>query len=527
RQEASTAGGAYPQANAAVNNNIYNGTLIWNYSGHGGPPRLAEEVILDQTAVNAFNNPTRLPLFITATCDFAPYDLPNIASLGENLLVRPKTGAIALMTTTRVVFAFSNRILNDNYLRIALQPNAAGRYKSLGEAVQAAKNFTVQSGGDPVNSRKFALLGDPALTIAFPTQQVVPLSVNGKPMNQADTLSATEMTTITGEVRDNNGVRLSGFNGTVYLSLLDKPQVITTLANDPSSIRTGFALQTSSLFKGKVTAANGQFSFQFKLPKDINFQYGRGKLSFYAQDSVKDATGSSTNVIIGGIATGSVTDKEGPVIKAYLNDESFANGGIVNQAPVLLLKLSDSSGINTGNAGVDHDIVITIDDDNRNYYVLNDFYESDLNSYQKGSVRFQLPNFTPGPHSLRIKAWDVMNNSSETVLEFVVTNNGELVLAHVLNYPNPFTTKTTFWFEHNKPGIDLDMRIEIFTVAGKLIKTITRTINTEGNRSSDTNWDGTDHYGNKIGRGVYLYRLTIKSADGKKTTILQRLAWLG
>ncbi|MCW3073221.1 MAG: hypothetical protein JWP69_290 [Flaviaesturariibacter sp.] len=524
RQEGGTAGGRYPQANAAVNNNIFNGTLIWNYSGHGGPPRLAEEVIIDQQIVNNWNNKNKLPLFITATCDFAPYDLPNVSSLGENLLVRPTTGAIALMTTTRVVFAFSNRILNNNYLQIALQPDAAGKFKSLGEAAQAAKNFTYLNGGDIINNRKFALLGDPAMTLGYPTQKVVPLLVNGKPVaTMADTLSATELVTITGEVTNVAGTRLSDFKGTVYLSLFDKPQTITTLANDAGSLPLSFQSQTAALFKGKVSAVNGLFSFQFRLPKDINFQYGAGKLSFYAADSSRDGNGFSTNLIIGGIAPGGITDKEGPGIKPYLNDERFANGGLVNQSPVLILKLADSSGINTGNAGIDHDIVVTIDGDNRNFFVLNDFYETELNSYQKGTVRFQLPQFSPGRHTLKIKAWDVVNNSNEVELEFTVANNEELVLDHVLNYPNPFSTKTAFWFEHNKPGMDLQLKVEIFTITGKIIKTITRTINTEGNRSSDTDWDGTDNFGDKVGRGVYLYRLSVQSADGKKATKLQRL----
>lgn len=527
KQEGGTAGGSYPQANAVVNNNIYNGTLIWNYSGHGGPPRLAEEVILDQQIVNSFNNNYRLPLFITATCDFAPYDHPGTHSLGEDLLVRPQTGAIALMTTTRVVFAFSNRILNNNYLQIALQPDANGRYKSLGEAMQAAKNFTYTTSGDIINNRKFTLLGDPAMTLAFPKMKVKALAVNNKPVSSgADTLSATEFATIDGEVTDNNGARLTNFNGVVYLTLFDKPQTITTIGNDATSIPVPFQSQTNALFKGKVSAASGTFSFRFKLPKDINYQYGNVKMSFYAQDTLRDANGYSNAIVIGGIAPGVSTDKVGPVIKAYLNDEKFVNGSIVNSDPILILKLSDTSGINTGNAGIDHDIVATVDGDNRKYFVLNDFYEADLNSYQKGEVRFQLPAFSPGHHTLTIKAWDVLNNSSDYVLEFTVTNDNQLVLDHVLNYPNPFTTTTSFWFEHNKPGIDLYARVEIYTVTGKLIKTINRTINTEGNRSNEISWDGKDSYGDRVGRGVYLYRLSVQTADGKKASKMQRLVSL-
>jgi hypothetical protein len=527
-QESGSAGGRYPQANAVINNNIYNGTLLWNYSGHGGPSRLAEEVVLDQQIVNGWNNSHRLPLFITATCDFAPYDNPNLFSLGENLLVRPSTGAIALMTTTRLVFANSNRIINNNYLKLAFQADAGGRYKSLGEAMRTGKNFTYQNSGDIVNNRKFTLLGDPAMTLGFPTQKVVLTKVNGVDVtSQADTLSAAEFVTMEGNVTDPAGNLLGNFNGTAYLTLFDKPQTLTTLANDPGSQPATFTSQENSLFKGKASVVNGRFTLRFKIPRDINYQFGNGRVSLYANDDKRDGNGVSTNIIIGGIASNLGNDNTGPEIRAYLNDERFVNGSITNASPILILKLSDSSGINTGSAGIDHDLVATLDNDNRQYFVLNNFYESELDNFQKGQVRFQLPQLSAGPHTLKIKAWDAMNNSSETVLEFTVVNQDHLQIEHVLNYPNPFTTKTFFWFEHNFPGTDLSVKLEVFTVSGKLIKTITQTINTPGNRSSEIEWDGRDEQGNKIGRGVYIYRLRVKGLNGKAADKWQRLVILG
>jgi hypothetical protein len=526
-QEGGSSGGSYPQANTIINSNIYNGTLIWNFSGHGGPQRLAEEVVIDQQIVNSWNNQFRLPLFITATCDFAPYDDPGSNSLGENLLVRPKTGAIALMTTTRVVFAYSNLILNNNYLKFALQTDANGLYKTLGQAVLTAKNYTYQTSGDIINNRKFTLLGDPAMTLGFPTYKVKMKSVNGHDISTlSDTLSAEELVTMDGEVEDNTGSLMTGFQGTVYLTLFDKPQTIMTLGNDPTSLPVPFQDQENALFKGKASAQNGKFTFKFRIPKDINYQYGKGKISTYADDGTKDANGYSTNVIVGGISSGTITDNIGPEIKAYLNDDKFVNGGIANSNPILIVKLADSSGINTGSSGVGHDIVATLDGDNKQYYVLNNFFETDLDSYQKGTVRFQMPELKPGHHSLNIKAWDVLNNSNEYTLEFTVINNSELQIDHVLNYPNPFTTKTSFWFEHNYPGTDLYVKVEIFTISGKLIKTITQTINTTGNRSNEMLWDGRDEYGSKVGRGIYIYRLKVRASNGKTAEKWERLAIL-
>lgn len=523
RQESGSGGSSYPEANQASNNQIFNGTLIWNFTGHGGPRRLAEETILDQDIVNNWNNPDRLPLFITATCDFAPYDNPLIASLGENILIRPKTGAIALMTTTRTVFAFSNRIMNNNYMQFALQPDANGNYRTLGDAVKDAKNYTYQTSPDIINNRKFTLLGDPALTIAYPVLKVRPVRINGIPVTQVDTFSATEKILIEGEVTDPAGNLQTGFNGTVYATIFDKPRNVTTLANDPTSLPATFAVQTNILFKGKVTATNGRFSVSFKVPKDINYQYGNGKLSLYAENGSRDGNGYFTGFLVGGTANNTGNDNEGPAIRPFLNDEKFVNGGITNENPVLLLKLSDTSGINTVGTGIGHDIVATLDNDNNRFFILNDFFQGELNSFQQGTVRFQLPELAPGPHSLKIKAWDVLNNSNEVVLEFTVAKDEQLELSHVLNYPNPFTTRTQFWFEHNKPGQDLLVRLQVFTISGRIIKMMQQTINTEGNRSNELEWDGRDEYGDKVGKGVYFYKLSVTAPGGLKKEKIEKL----
>lgn len=523
RQESGSGGSTYPLVNQAINNQVLNGTLIWNFAGHGGPRRLAEETILDQEIANGWKNPNKLPLFITATCDFAPFDNPLINSLGENLLLRAKTGAIAMMTTTRVVFAFSNRIMNNNYLQIALQPAPDGRYRALGDAVKDAKNFTYQTSTDIANNRKFTLLGDPAVTIAYPVLKVLPIKINGIPVSSVDTLSAAEKILIEGEVRDVQGNLLAGFNGNVYPVVYDKPQNVNTLGNDPTSPPTSFPSQSNILFKGKASVTGGKFSFSFKVPKDINYQYGNGKLSLYAENGNSDGNGYFTGFLVGGSGGDTDNDKEGPVIKPFLNDEKFVNGGITNETPVLILKLSDSSGINTSGTGIGHDLVATLDDDENQFFILNDFFQADLNSYQQGRVSFQLPELEPGPHRLKIKAWDVLNNSSEAILEFIVENDEELEISHVLNYPNPFTTRTQFWFEHNKPGLDLQVRLQIFTVTGRVIKTFQRTINTPGNRSSELEWDGKDEYGDKVAKGVYLYKLSVTAPNKLRKEKIEKL----
>jgi hypothetical protein len=526
RQQSGSGGSRYPDANLAVNNKILAGTLIWNYSGHGGFRRLAEEVILDNDMINSWDNADKLPLFVTATCDFAPYDNPQINSIGEDLLLREKTGAIALMTTTRVVFAFSNRIINNNFFQKALEPDVNGQYLTLGEAIRQTKNLTYSSFGDYINNKKFTLLGDPAMRIGFPDYKVRTLSVNGR-LFPGDTLRALEKYEIKGEIIDRSGNKLSNFNGDMYPVIYDKKQTIRTLGNDPGKSRpTDITIQNNILFKGKTKVVNGDFSFTFIVPKDINYSYGKGLLSYLAHDGKKSAVDNNSDIVIGGVNANPSSDNTGPLIRAYLNDQNFVNGGIVNQSPLLLLQLFDSSGINSAGAGVGHDISAMIDDDPNQYFVLNDFYTAEEESFQRGMVRFQLPLLEEGLHFINIKVWDVYNNSSSYRIEFRVVKDKELTLANVYNYPNPFTTQTTFMFEHNRPGDLLQVNIRVFSVAGNLVKTINQTINSKGTRSFEIQWDGTDHFGQKVGRGVYIYQINVKDSNGNQQSARQKLVLL-
>ena len=516
-------GNQYPLVNQTISNQISSGNLIWNYTGHGGPRRLADETILDRNLAESWRNEFRLPMLLTATCDFAPFDNPLISSLGEELLMRPRTGAIALMTTTRIVFSYSNRVMNNNYLRLALERDANGLYRRLGDAVRDAKNFTYQTSTDISNNRKFTLLGDPALRLAFPRHRLRITSINGRPLAQADTLKASSRITLSGEVVDATGQALTDFEGTVYASVFDKINTRTTRGNDAGSNIASFDSRDQVLFRGKATVSHGKFDIDFKVPRDIRYAVGPGRISLYADNGTTDAMGMEPGIRVGGSVPDADADQEGPEIKLYLNDTRFVPGSVSNETPVLLAHFTDSSGINTLGSGIGHDLTVMIDNDPTQLFVLNPYYEAEKDDFQRGRLRYQLPSLSPGSHVIRVKAWDVVNNSNEADLPFVVADDEELRLDHVLNYPNPFTTRTSFWFEHNKPGQDLMVRLQVFTLTGRVIKMMQKTINTSGNRSMELEWDGRDEFGDRVGRGVYLYRLTVTSPDRKKKEKIEKL----
>ncbi len=537
-QQISTPGGArYPDVNTAISNRIYAGTLIFNYMGHGGYTGLAHERILSNVDFDGWTNMCKLPLFITATCDFSNFDDAEIVSAGERLLLNPNGGAIGLVTTVRLVYSYANYDLNLNFMKQIFKVNDQGPI-SVGEALRRGKNNVTS---DATNNRKFTFLGDPAISLINSSNQVLTSTIKSHPITSIpDTLKALEKITITGYVADKNGTKISTYNGIVYPTVFDKAVTYQTLHNDPQSPVKQFQLQKNAIFNGKASVKNGEFTFTFIVPKDISYQYGFGKLSYYAQDGTTSASGYKKDIVVGGSADSFDFDNNGPHIDIFMNDEKFVFGGMTDENPTLYVKLKDESGINTVGNGIGHDVTGMKDDDSKNIFLLNEFYEANLDDYQSGTIHYPLKNISEGRHSINVKAWDVYNNSNESYTEFIVASSASAALSHVLNYPNPFTSQTEFMFEHNLSTGVLYIKIEIYSVSGKLVKTIEQTIvqgssesnlcmgetNSGSYRVNGIMWDGTDDFGDPIGKGVYVYRVSIKNDSGLSTDTFEKLVLL-
>ena len=515
----SFAGGRrYPEVNKAINRRMDKGTLVIAYFGHGGGNGWSQERILEIADINSWTNKYNQPLMITLTCSFGWYDKRAI-SPAELIFLNDKGGASALYTTSRVSYAGS--IYGRNLFR-EMGNKWNGRYKTLGEIHRFAKN----SYGGSNNSNMIYLMGDPAMIINMPNYNVQTDEILGEDLQKADTLKALSKVTVKGRVTDDEGKTLSGFNGNIYPSIFDKAVKQRTLEQDQLSPAVDYMVQKNVVFKGNATVTNGIFEFSFYIPKDINFEYGKGKISYYAASANDDAGDYYNDFIIGGMSDNPIISDKGPEIAVFLNDDKFVPGGITNPDPVLLLKLKDEYGINTTGNGIGHDIVAILDNNIEKQMVLNDYYLADQDSYNSGTVRYPLQDLEAGIHTLKVRAWNICNNPSETSIDFVVKTDEKLLLDHVLNYPNPFTTKTSFFFEHNQPAETFDILIHIFTVSGKLVKTLQSNQFLEGTRSFPVEWDGRDEYGDKIGKGVYIYRLTVRNSQGETAEKIEKIAIL-
>ena len=522
--QVSNAGGQrFPEVYDAISNRIDRGALVVNYVGHGGETGVAEERVITIPQIQSWNNINKLHLMVTATCEFTKYDDPSRVSAGEWASLNPNGAAIALMTTTRSVFFGVNTIAGAKFYENVFSRDATNKPLAFGEIIRLTKNAS----GASDNKRSFTLIGDPALKLALPYMKIITDSVNSiSPSIQIDTIRALSKITIKGHVEDYSSNIISDFEGVISPTIYDKSKIQSTLGQDASSPIIPFELQKNALYKGKATVKNGQFTFSFIVPKDINYSYGKGKLSYYAENGTYDAAGQDTRLIIGGVDPNGIHDNIGPEITMYLNNKNFVSSGVTDETPILIAKLMDENGINTVGNGVGHDVLAILDGNTAKPIVLNDYYTSDLDSYQSGTIQYNFSKLDIGRHNLSLKVWDVNNNSSESHLEFFVQGKEELALDHVLNYPNPFTTKTEFYFEHNQVCRELETQIQIFTISGRIVKTLNQSVLTNGFRTAGIQWDGLDEFGDQLAKGVYIYRVKVKSPSGKIAEKTEKLVIL-
>jgi len=523
RQTTSVNGQSYPDVNKAITDRINAGCLIFNYVGHGSETGLAHERVVRTEDINSWKNDGKLPLFITATCEFSRFDdiELNVAtrkwtgkpSAGEMALLNKEGGAIALMSTTRVVYSAPNFFLNRNIYRYAFSRDENGNTLALGDIIRIAKN---KSGNGP-NKRNFSLLGDPALKLAYPWHgKLITDSINNSSVKiLTDSLKALSLVTVSGHVEDSNGSIMSSFNGVVSPLVFDKENKIKTLANDGGPVLE-FNIRNSILFSGNTLAKNGYFRFSFIMPRDINYSYGPGKISYYASDDMEDMNGYYNNVIVGGFASSTLPDTSGPLIKLYMNDTLFKSGGLTDESPKLLAIIEDKGGINTTGTGIGHDITGYLDNQPNSSFVLNSYYVNEFDNYTRGQILYNLTGLSSGIHSITLKAWDNYNNSSEQKILFLVDTGEEFILNNLFNYPNPFTGATSITVEHNRPDEELTATITVYSLNGRIIKTIESRLNSTGYKLPPVIWDGNDDRGNRVGQGIYMYSVVLST--GKKET---------
>ncbi len=508
----SSAGNTYPLANNLIKQMVNNGTLILNYTGHGNYTRLAEEAVITQNEIMQWDNAGKLPLMVTASCDFAPFDQPQISPIGFDALVKNQKGIIGLVAASRLVFAFNNKEINDEFVQQLLVPDQNDNYKSIGMALQNAKSNYWKKGSDYTNAFKFNLMGDPALQLAKPSYGVNIERINQKIFKGKDTLKAGGKYQVAGTIKA-NGNLLTTFDGLVEFTLFDIPKKQKTLANISSSIPVNVTAQDNILFKGNAIVSKGLFSVDFILPKEVAINQGALRMQLYAINSAgnTDAIGVYDSLFVNAFSENISTDTTGPIFeKIYINDtlNQYKQKTWISANSNLYINLKDSSGIQTSGNSLGHDISLVIDGETQSPLILNNYYTADVNTYQSGKIKFALPTLSEGPHQFIIKAWDLIGNSNKDTLNVIVPNSRILSVKNLTNYPNPVGSSTRFSFEISQlreGNKSLIYTIEIYNNIG--IKQLTKTF--EGALLNRVVLSNVVEVGS-LPAGTYFYKLIVK-----------------
>ncbi|MCC7297984.1 MAG: type IX secretion system sortase PorU [Bacteroidia bacterium] len=503
----------YPEVSEAINRTMNNGGLFVNYQGHGGESGWAQEKILNVPMVNSWTNPYKMPVLFTATCEFSRFDNPAEQSAGELAILNPSGGAIALLSTTRLVFVNGNSQINYDFWTNYGFPKPNDPVPTIGELYQKMKNRPNPTSED----NKFALLGDPSMRLLFPEHHIALDSVNGQSAGGfADTLKAFSVVTIKGHIQKRSGEPFADFNGNLWVKFFDKPQTRYTLDNDKNNIKIPFSDQSSYIYKGEVSVENGQFTIVFSIPKDIAYNVAQGKLFLDAHNGKVDASGAA-KLLVGSSLDNIAPDNEGPRVRLFMNDTLFKSGGIVEPNALFLAKVYDESGINATGSGIGRDMVAILDEGSsaEQTFVLNDYFSYELNSYTRGMASYPLANLSEGKHTITFKVWDIHNNSATASIEFVVVAKESFLVTDYYAYPNPFRDQVNFAFTHNLAGKKISAHIEIVDVSGRKIREFDQTVEDANTTETRLEWDGKNANGAMAINGIYIYRVRLIAEDSR------------
>ncbi|MBQ7181370.1 MAG: type IX secretion system sortase PorU [Bacteroidaceae bacterium] len=522
-----TKSNTYPEVVALLKKQMEEGALVMNYTGHGNEIAMSHEYVLN---LEDFRQPVgnRLPLWVTAACDISPFD-GSAENIGEVAVLNPSGGAVAFYGTARTVYGNQNIQMNRYFMRYLFDKDEAGCRYRVGDAVRLSKCAIIADGRDAgyqENKVHFVLLGDPALTFGAPPAHVILDSINGRLVDETPDmqLEAGSRVRMAGHIARADGGLAADFQGVLSARLFDSEQTVTCRNNAGAKKVFSYEDRTSVLYNTQDSVRDGRFSFSFVLPVDINYSDDTGRVVFYALDSKQniEANGYCEQFTLGGISEEAGADTQGPTVYAYLNDEEFQNGGIVNSQPFFVALLEDESGVNVSGNGLGHDLSLCIDGRADMTFNLNDYYTGEFGDFTRGSVSYSLPTLEAGPHSLTFRAWDVFNNTGTATLDFLVDPSLKPRVFHLSASQNPATTATDFLVSYSLPGAECTFTIDVYDFMGRRLWTATET----GSSSSavySIPWNLCTSAGGRLGSGIYFYRCTVQSGESRKVSDTQKI----
>lgn len=489
-----------PAARAFLNEWLGRSGVLINYIGHGNESALTAEGLFRVTDIADMPESDRLPVFVTATCEFGRHDSPFIRSGAERLLIAPRKGAIALLTTGRPVFSSVNFLLNRAFVNHVFS-RPEGDYLSLGEIFMQTKN---QSLSGPLN-RNFSLLGDPSLRINLPSANLGEFTLTDRQSEtELDTLRALQQIRFSGKVHSLQTTEPQpGFNGEFQIRLLDKPLVLRTRGDE--SIPAEFFENQAVIHQGNGKIEDGLFEGSFFVGKNIAYPYGNGTIQLFGMDSIsgQEFMGAA-RITIGGTHSPVPIDRIGPQINIFRLD---SDGPIATTQVKIRIEFFDLSGINVSPIQVGQDITLVLNGDDP--IVITHLYSSLDAGFERGFLELELNGLREGENRISVTAFDNFGNRSTQEARLDVKGTSNLRILSNLAYPNPSTDKVSFQLSHNRPGENIQVSLHIISADGREIFSLERRFPNAGGSILGLEWNFSNGFAVFPAKGMYIYRLEV------------------
>ena len=519
--EYTSTGAEYPQAHERMMNKWNEGTAFINYIGHANPKAWGHENMLTWKDINSMSN-TRLPYIYAATCEFLRWDDDDISG-GEILWLLPNSGVIGMMCPSREVLITSNGTLNESTSRYIFAENRDGELLSVGEIMIKGKNAS----NTGTNKLRYGLIGDPSMKLPWTRNNVVVDRINGIDITEAEdfpVLKARSSVTLSGHISDSEGNVSEDFNGIAEIALYDAEKVITTHGNGSDGVESIYNDRPTRLYFGRAKVTNGLWESNFTMPSEIENNYSPALLSLYAYDAKgTEANGSCEKLYAFGFDETAPEDFEGPkIIEFYLNKPSFVSGSQVAPNPVMTVSFYDESGISVSEAGIGHNIYLSLD--GKDFYDdVAQYYMPDENEGRAGSITYPLGEVSQGNHTLTFTVWDNANNSTTASLDFVISPLWKPSIETLTTDVNPATTSVNFIIGTDGATSSMECHVEVYDIWGRKVWQNSAPSMSGTNTRTSLGWDLNDFGGAKVPGGIYLYKATVKTESGATVTKTKKL----
>ena len=527
-------GGArnYPDARAKMFSTLKEGALWWNYIGHASTQNWTGEGLMMRSDVETQLYYRHLPVLYAATCEYTRFD-NSLLSSGERIFLNANGGAIAVLCPARLAYINHNGNLSKFMGAYILSPDENGMPRRVGDILRLAKNRNTSSED---NNRRYFCFGDPAMRLAWAPYRAQVETINGKPVDPDNmpVFKARESVEFSGKIVDLSGELASNFTGAVVSTLFGPEQSVSTHGyGDMGGKPFVYEERPNRLAINVDTVVGGRFTVRVIIPSEVNNEYDNyspSMINLYAYDSRDslEAKGANSDFYIYGYEDDVVTDTIGPrIITMGLNDNNFVDGSDVNESPLLLATVSDDSGVNFSSAGIGHSMTLTLDGTNTFSDLVSFYTPMFAEQGTLGSISYQLTDLAPGPHTLRLRVWDVYNNVGEKTINFNVVNGLAPEIADVYCAANPASVETSFYVKHDRPDAVVSVTIEVYDLMGRLVWRTTQSGRSDMYTSTPVTWDLTDMGGRRVPRGIYVYRATISTDGIREATKAKKLAVAG